>query len=125
MFQCQATITNRSTKSKISLDVSLTINMKSEFPTDKLILKDRGSSSVAKILWGAYPDELVSPLLLAPQESVRGVFYFWTGPMPDEKLREGLADLIEREDGFLPLASLNFKNLINDESLNVKIPTSG
>jgi hypothetical protein len=116
MFECPATITNRSAKSKLSLDISLRIKMKPPFPREEFILNDAD-----KRLW-QYQEQLRSPLSLGPQESVRGTFYFWTGPMMDEKICERLSDLIETEN-YRPIANLDIKNLITDEVLSVKIPT--
>ena len=72
------------------------------------------------MLW-QYTDNLPSPLQVGPEETKSGTLYFWTGPMPDDKLRESLSDLIERDE-FVPIAFLDITNLITDETLSIESP---
>jgi hypothetical protein len=117
-FICQnVTFTNRSDKRKLSLDISLRVAMKNCFPKREMILSDSGD-----MIFGVRPNNLPRPLALETQETKRGTFYFWTGPMHDEKMRESLSDLVIREN-MLMVASLDIRNLITDESISIRIPT--
>ena len=69
-------------------------------------------------------DALPRPLALDTQETKRGSFYFWTGPMPDEKRRESLSEWIERQD-MVPVAFLDIRNLITDEVFSIRLTKIG
>ena len=119
-FQCKVTITNRSDKSKMSLDVSLSLKMKPPFKPEWILRSD--ITKPDSILFGRFCP-LHSPLPLNPQDSVQGIFYFWTGAMPEEETRENLINYIERNKDGWPLAELEIRDLVSNEVIRVKIPT--
>jgi hypothetical protein len=122
MFRCPIIITNISDKSKLSLVVSLKLKMKGPFAPE-LILAD-STQGGGKMLWNL-PDALGSPLSVQPQDSISGVFYFWTGPIMDEKPREEFSEMIEREQNLSLLIWLVIHDLVSGETVDVKLPTEG
>jgi hypothetical protein len=123
MFKCPSTLTNRSAKSKLALEISVRMKMKPPFPSADYVLGDLGSLSGGGNVFWKYQDQLNSPLSLDIQEAKTGTLYFWTGPMINEQLRETLSDLIEKDSNCVPVAFLDVKNLITDETISVRIPT--